>query len=102
MGGGCHSQLDSNEFKKGAGNVKDHLTWSERRKLAEDVKEEKSARFFKYAFSVPTIRYFNRPRHLFVPPIISNNRNHKLNLNHNHNHKSNNHNHNHNHNHNDQ
>ena len=81
--------IDSNEFKKGGGNVKDHLTWSERRKLAEDVKEEKSTRFFKYAFSARMIRYFNQPRHLFVPPIISNNHNHKHNHNHNHNHKHN-------------
>merc|ERR1712121_270786 len=56
--------IDSDEIKKGGGNVNDHLTWSERRKLAQ---------FFKYAFSVPMIRYFNQSRHLFVPPIISNN-----------------------------
>merc|ERR1712121_211987 len=65
--------IDSNEIKKGGGNVNDHLTWSERRRLAKEAREEKSAQFFKYAFSVPMIRYFNQSRHLFVPPIISNN-----------------------------
>ena len=40
-----------NEFKKGGGNV-DHLSWSERRKLAEEKKEKNrhnfSKRFFRY------------------------------------------------------
>ena len=67
------SDTENKEFKKGGGNVKDHLTWSERRRLAEEAKEEKSAQFFKYAISAPMIYHFNQPRHLFVPPIISNN-----------------------------
>ena len=67
------SDTENNKFKKGGGDVKDRLTWSERRKLAEDAKEEKSTRFFKYAFSAPMIRHFNQPRHLVVPPIMSNN-----------------------------
>merc|ERR1711867_88003 len=59
------SDTENKEFKKGGGNVKDHLTWSERRRLAEEAKEEKSAQFFKYAISAPMIYHFNQPRHLF-------------------------------------
>ena len=56
MGGGCHSQLDSNEFKKGAGNVKDHLTWRERIKLVEEKREKTSSHFFKQIFKIPVIK----------------------------------------------
>ena len=65
--------LDSNELKKGAGNVKGHLTWRELQKLGEEMKEDKLVQFFKYTFSVPIIvKHFNQPRHAVVPPNISN------------------------------